>query len=243
MKSYKLFLIIISTLIILISGSVVNAMTITAGIDDNFSGGSEPASPSADLITLFNTVPTFTIDFDESQINRQVPHTFTGLPNDIISATLEMRVRGGSFAGVDTDGIYITFADSSSTSLVDEVVWARTFGDLAVGGLIFQAPDPGIATPGIPWAPGSEALLTFDLSSLPQRDGSTIDIIPTINSVGFMDVTVGDDSMVDFYRLTIDSTSSVVPEPTTVALLGIGLVGIAAAEVRRRRKKKASDKI
>ena len=40
----------------------------------------------------------------------------------------------------------------------------------------------------------------------------------------------------------VQLTAEPVPEPTTVALLGIGLVGLAGVAVRRKRRKKAVDK-
>ena len=195
----------------------VTAATITAGVDDNFSGGVDPATPSAELSALVGV----TVGFDGVPHNEQVAHTFSELPT-ITSATLELRVEGGVDPGVFNDGIFISFIDSMTVALIDDIAWARTFGDFAGGGSVFADPDPGIATPSAIWGSSSSAFLTLDLSALPLVDGGTLDIIPLINSNGFFDVTVSDDSAADFYRLTYNTT--VVPLPPAVLLFGSGLL-------------------
>ncbi len=96
------------------------------------------------------------------------------------------------------------------------------------------------------------AFLPIDVagSTFPSISGNGI-ILATLN---FTANSVGDYSLgiisdlfafeglfteVNMYDMTASTNISVVsPEPTTIALLGIGLAGIAGAEFRRRRNRK-----
>ena len=117
--------------LLVILSQVAQADTITAGVDDNFGGGTDPAFPSADFAASINNVPT--ANFDGTPHNLSVAHTFAGLPSGIVSGTLEFRVRGGRNPGVDTDLIVLSFVDENTVTFLDAVVWVRTFGTFGGG--------------------------------------------------------------------------------------------------------------
>jgi hypothetical protein len=96
-----------------------------------------------------------------------------------------------------------------------------TFEDgIRASSSIFNIYGTGLSYSGV-----SGDLLTGTLS-----DGSSISTIVSFSGTG---------AEINLFN---QEEQTPVPEPTTIALLGIGLAGLAGAEVRRRRKKKAVDK-
>ncbi len=77
----------------------------------------------------------------------------------------------------------------------------------------------------------------------PGNDSSYIDLIVS-DSQGRISSIWGDTDkfLTSLSEIEVTFANATVPEPTTIALLGIGLVGLAGGAVRRRRKKRADEK-
>lgn len=73
--------------------------------------------------------------------------------------------------------------------------------------------DSGFLTPGSVWGVGQTAVGTLDFAALPLADGTTLDLVPMLNAHGFFDVTGGDDSSFDFYRLIIETGGADLAAP------------------------------
>ncbi len=202
------------TVFCLVAGQAwaVTEMVIPAGTPDGFALPTEPSAPNSHLMSVIVSDRGFH-DFDEEkdlvpgssiEVNSYLLHRFSGLPNDIIEAKLEFRIRviPNGALGL-SDQIAIFFDDGTVTGF-DDNVWFRFFGDCCPG----QFYGTGFVEPGGEWlAPDDETVLV-DLAELPLDPafgGGTLDLIPQLNEHGFLDVMIGDETSTDYMvlRLTL----------------------------------------
>lgn len=149
----------------------------TVGICDNFNLPTEATNPSQALLDWIAAHYAYgdTRDCDEDVIDRYWAHTFTELAPSpcchILSATLEITVKNKGFS-LNNDHLKIGFITDSNDSW--EVNQRLTYFDIDLG---------------------SEGTITLDLSDV--YDDGTINLLDIIESEGFLDVAVDDDSPVD----------------------------------------------
>ncbi len=186
--------------------------TSTSGLVDDYSLTPDPApTPSFGFSYRLNYRPNRGYDND---VNDMVFfHTFTMLPSQINRAWLVLGMRPVSVpATPDNDKVYLYFTDSSSNNLGSPIVgtteWAAYIGA--------DQGSPHILPPQEIWIhtdyPNRE-IIPLDLSSLP---GGT-DLIPSLNTAGFLDVEVQDDTDIDFVELRVCYKPCVPPPSCMVA--------------------------
>lgn len=220
----------------------VQASTFTyiAGVNDNFSlsNGTELSSPSASLssfATSSGVCPSFcTNNFDDSSIDKQLFHTFTGLPSNITSATLEFRAKpnGDSDGGSYNDAITLAFAWQAGSNPPGNPVDPPPPTDNPLYSMNNPGPNPPYfisrfgATGILPkwWNTKnypSGQVFTLNLAALPPSQGTGVsNLLPGLNSNGFLDIRINDDTSVDYLKLTLTTS---VPESSSI--LGLGLIG------------------
>ena len=205
------------------------------------SNGAENSTPSQALINRITPAYFYgastLCDRPVNDYDDYFVHTFSNLPNNIVSGQLEIRLRANGSSLNSNDSMHLSFTNPDET--LDPVRWGRFIG-------------AGEATPGLLptfWSGGDIQTFTFDLANLPlapNQTGVASNLIATLNTKGFLDVIVQDDTAVDYIKLSIttDEETKSVPEPTsTLGLFALGSLGIGAIAKRKLNKKNQDDNL
>jgi hypothetical protein len=158
-------------------------MTVTDGLADNFANPVDQTEPTTIGARLSGVAPGssgFRDYFDEGGANKILRHTIGGLPPCIGAAHLTMRIKAvDGLATNDTLGL--GNADVAA-------VWSSSISDII----------------GAPWNNGDVRDLTLDLSALPLASGGTVSLLDSMNTDGALDITLQDDTAVDYVRLDLE---------------------------------------
>jgi hypothetical protein len=171
---------------------------LTGGIADNFAPPAEPKVLSPGLNTWLASRGVLGVrDFDESNTDFWFGHSFSGVypvgtgeTRPICRAALEIHVvpdpgRPGN------DTMALTFVDPVTGADLVPLPWWSFFGTTQ------GVPNLGLGT----WTFGDPAaVITLDLANLPNGGAN---ILPLLQTYGWLDVVVQDDTMVDYVTLTI----------------------------------------
>lgn len=161
--------------------------TALGGVEDEFAGPNDTASPDAELASLL-TAPK---DFDSCAIDSHFGHTLTGFggSNGVKQAFLEIRMRPcGSGSSVENDAINLEVTPGGGPPTF---LWGSAIRNLPEAGGTWQQ------------ATNSPTTFCLDLSQLPLSGGGTISLLDELCDDS-LDIRVQDDTAVDFVRLRVE---------------------------------------
>ena len=157
-------------------------------------------------------------DFDIIQANKWLMHQFTGLPNDILQANLEIGMKDYG-ANTQTDSLILSWFETddgtasgnwlggNQNGVVTSDIWNNPSGQYSSQLVNYEFTALTAATTG----PGY--ILNLDMNAM-HSAGTTFNgpsslvagpysLIDELNSKSYFEVLIQDDTIVDFIRLTI----------------------------------------